>query len=466
MKKLILILCLFGFIFNVKAQNKEVPSPILFIYDASGSMWGQLQGKTKKEIASQVLTTTVNNLPNNQNIGLVAYGHRTKGDCNDVEFMVDINNQSREKISNTIQGINPLGRTPLARSATIAINSLKDSNNKATIILITDGIESCDGNICDVVSKAKSDGIDFKLHIVGFGLKEGETQQLKCAAKAGGGNYYDVADASGLGDVLTEATSETVDEPDDNFSVFATKNGEPVDAWVRAFKAGTKTDVDVSRTYRDTSHIYLPAGKYDIEVKPLEGTKIKGTSFSVEIKEGEIGHKTISFDGGKINFTTLNNNQGWDCSIKVKSQDGKVVGSARTYAKSKLMEFNAGVYDIELLALKIKGLEAKITIEDVTVESGKSIDVTHNFVTGIANLGVTENGELVDTTVSIVDAKTDKIITGGRSYTSPSSNPREFILNPGNYKVKLRGRKNGKDTIKWFDITVKEGESFTKMYDW
>ena len=171
---------------NVKAQEEQ-PSPILFIYDASGSMWGQLDGKTKKEIASEVLATTVGNLPEDQNVGLIAYGHRNKSDCNDIEYLVALTNNSKAKVTGAVKAINPIGRTPLARSATMAIESLKKSNTKATIILITDGIESCDGDLCKVISDAKANGIDFKLHIVGFGLKEGEKKQLKCAAKAGDG---------------------------------------------------------------------------------------------------------------------------------------------------------------------------------------------------------------------------------------------------------------------------------------
>ncbi|HRI85642.1 MAG TPA: hypothetical protein PK536_09385 [Ignavibacteria bacterium] len=66
--------------------NPDSPSPIIFIYDASGSMWDQISGKSKMEIASEVLKNSVNGLPENQRIGLVAYGHRTKGDCEDVEF--------------------------------------------------------------------------------------------------------------------------------------------------------------------------------------------------------------------------------------------------------------------------------------------------------------------------------------------------------------------------------------------
>ena len=69
MKKLfasILFLCL-----GLSLNAQEQPSPLLFIYDASGSMWGQLNGKTKKEIASNVLASTVSNLPDNQNVGFV-----------------------------------------------------------------------------------------------------------------------------------------------------------------------------------------------------------------------------------------------------------------------------------------------------------------------------------------------------------------------------------------------------------
>lgn len=85
--------------FQSHAQQQNAPSPILFIYDASGSMWGELDGKTKKEIASDVLSTAVNKLPDNQNIGLIAYGHREKGDCKDVEFLVDLQNNSKDKVN-------------------------------------------------------------------------------------------------------------------------------------------------------------------------------------------------------------------------------------------------------------------------------------------------------------------------------------------------------------------------------
>ncbi len=464
MKLLITLCCTLGLCLQTFAQQ-DTPSPILFIYDASGSMWGQLDGKTKKEIASEVLATSVTNLPENQNIGLVAYGHRTKGDCEDVEFMVDITNNSKEKIKNAVNGINPLGRTPLARSATLAINSLRDSKTKATIILITDGIESCDGNICDVVTRAKADGIDFKLHIVGFGLKEGETEQLKCAANAGGGKYYDAADASGLGQGLTEATTQTVDKPEGNFSIYATKNGEPVDAWVKATKAGTNEPVDGSRTYRDSAWVYLPPGKYDIGIRPLEGSDIPGTSITVEMKEGEIKHENINFDGGTLEVTATNNDEGWDTVVKMlDSNTGKVAANVRTYGRSKTMEVPAGHYKVTFQGLVMKGNDTYFEIDDIEVKSNATTSIIHNFETGIAMIGVkTTGGELIDAGVNFLDVNSGKRITGARTYTSEKNNPRKFLLTPGTYKVEIKslGAHVGKN--KTLTIEVKKGETVTKI---
>jgi Ca-activated chloride channel family protein len=464
MKLLAFILCVFCFIIKPFAQEQKAPSPILFIYDASGSMWGKLDTQTKKEIAANVLTKTVEDLPKNQQIGFMAYGHRTKGDCDDIEYLIDISNISKTKIIDAVNGINSLGKTPLARSATLAINSLRNNKTKATIILITDGIESCDGNICDVVTKAKAEGINFKLHIVGFGLKEDETEQLKCAAEAGNGHYYDAADASSLSEGLTEATSKTVDNPDGNFSIYAVKNGQPVDAWVKVVKTGTKEEIDGTRTYRDTGWVYLPPGKYDMLVNPLENSKIKGTTISIESIKDKVGHQTVSFDGGKINLITLNNNQGWDCTSEVTTQEGEVVGGSRTYGRPLIIEVNPGVYDIVIMAMHIKGLENKFTLEDVKVEATKTTDVTHNFKTGIAMIGVKSGEVLVDAVVSINNKETGENVAGSRTYTSDSSNPREFILNPGVYEVKVTAAKKefaGKKET--FIMEVKQGETVTKI---
>ncbi len=454
------ILCLLTFSFQPFAQSPD-PSPIVFIYDASGSMWGQMQGKTKMEIAVDVLSATVNTLPANQNLGLVAYGHRKKGDCHDVETLVSMENNSKSKITSSLKTIKPLGMTPLAYSATMVIDGLRQSKKKATIILITDGIESCKGNICEVIIKAKKEGIDFKLHIVGFGLKEGETQELKCAAKAGDGNYFDTADPRGLGEALNQVVTQSVDKPKRNVSVYAVKNGMPIDAWVKAYDIVAKRAPISLRTYKDTAYFYLPPSTYNFEIVPLQGSDVKMlTVQGIQSFEDEIVHKTISFDAGKIGVTTTNNGKNWDCLVKVLDENGNTAANLRTYNQPKEVEVNPGIYKLSIQALgEMKGMETYTEIENVKVDAGGIKTISHNYLSGTAFFDAKADGTSIDSVVTIDEASSGKNVAGGRTY----NRGKEFLLNPGNYNVKVAPLGDYKDrNAQTISLEIKEGEALIR----
>jgi len=423
---------------QVHAQESSIPSPIIFIYDASGSMWGQIDGVSKMEIATNVLSTAVKNFPENQNVGLVAYGHRQEGDCRDVEFMVGMDNNDKDLINQTLSEIRPLGRTPLAYSATEVINTLRESEESATVILVTDGIESCDGNICEVVQAAKDEGIDFKMHIIGFGLQGEETTQLQCAAKAGRGQYYDAENAEALTSVLNEATEATVDEPDGNFSVFAIKNGEPIDAMVEAYETGTDNRIETARTYRDSTYIFLPPGTYDLKVSPLEASDVKPiTVYGIESIKDQVGHQTVSFDGGIIRVLTTKNGEGWDSQVRIYQQDGSSAAAGRTYGEADDYELNPDLYDVEVLAIGLEGAQTSHRFEDITVSGGEIKEIQHEFKSGTVKIGVNGSFGLVDARIIITDTSTGTVVATGRSYTTESSNPRIFTLTPGTYNVEV-----------------------------
>ncbi|MGF1556490.1 vWA domain-containing protein [Paucihalobacter sp.] len=460
LKSLFTLLFLIGAIFSMQSQETEAPAPILFIYDASGSMWAQMEGKTRVEIAREVLSTSVNNLPAHQKIGLMAYGHRKKGDCSDVELIAGIENTSKEKVVSAIKKISPIGMTPLAQSAIMAIDQLRKSKTSATIILVTDGIESCGGNICDVIAAAKKEGIDFKLHIIGFGLKEGETEQLRCAAKAGDGNYYDAADAGGLGSVLNEAVAQTVEKPKANFTIYALKNGIAIDAAVMTYDVvGKRTPIGV-RTYKDTATVFLPPSTYNIEVTPLEGSDVdKITITGVTTYEDKIVHRDVSFDGGKLSITTTNNGENWDCTVKVFDTSGKVAANIRTYDTPKEVEVNPGTYNVQIQALAMDGIETTYTFENVIISSTNSANITHNFKTGKAVIESFANGNSIDSTVNLKEVSSGKAVSGARTY----GREREFLLNPGTYEVKVMPLGDFKDRkTQTFTITVKQGETTSK----
>ncbi|WP_373330719.1 vWA domain-containing protein [Salmonirosea aquatica] len=464
MKSLALLLLYFLFSLSLFAQTASSPSPILFIYDASGSMWGKLQGKTKMQIASQVLSNSIEKLPDNQNIGLVAYGHRKEGDCQDVEFLVDIADGTKSRVDQSLKTIKPLGKTPLAYSARQVFDRLRATQMKATVILITDGIESCEGNICEVVKAAKKEGIDFKLHIVGFGLKAGETEQLRCAAKAGDGRYFDAADAGGLGDVLNEAIAASVDKPVENMSLYALKNDKPIDAYIVAYRAGTKSKAGIARTYADTALMFLPQGVYDFEATPIRGDILPVTLSRIQSFKDQINHQTINFDGGKIEVSTTNNGEGWDAMVRVYTySDKKPVAAARTYGKPRTFDLSPGVYDIEVQALVIEGSSISHKLENIEIKAGEEAKRSHEFKTGTALIGAKSSSGLVDAMVHISDNKTKTGVSNRRTYTSPESNPRKFILSTGTYDVKVEtiGKSGGQ--TRTFTITIEEGKIVEKI---
>ena len=382
-----------------------------------------------------------------------------------METLVDVVSGTKSAVTQALKEIKPLGKTPLAYSAIQVIDKLRSTKLKATIILVTDGIESCDGDICDVITAAKKEGIDFRLHIIGFGIQGEQTGQLECAAKAGGGNYYDASDADGLGQVLTEATATTVDEPDKNLSVYVVKNGKPVDAYVKILVPGNTQSIRSVRTYADTGFVYVEPGVYNLEVKPLEQSNVNALVISdVKISSGKIEHRSISFDGGKFKVTTLNNSEPWDAVVNIYPA-GKKESAARgrTYGITKVYEVNPGIYDIVLQAMVIEGVDIKTRIENVEIKAGEDRNIDYVFKSGIAMIGAKSPGGLVDAMVKIKDVKSKEIVSTRRTYKDAGSNPRKFILSPGTYEVSVEGLGDHGGKVQKVTIDVKAGESIEKI---
>lgn len=464
MRKIALLFFILVSVIHISANSQDARSPIIFIYDASGSMWAEMQGKTKMELALDVMTNTINNLPENQKLGLIAYGHRTKGDCKDVESLVEVETGTKAKVIQALKAIKPLGKTPLAFSAMQVIDKLRKTKIKATVILVTDGIESCDGDLCEVVRLAKKEGIDFKLHIVGFGIKDENIEQLRCAAKEGEGQYYDAIDAGLLGDMLSEATSSTVDEPKNNFSVYVLKNGKSVDAYVKVMRKGSTKALKSVRTYKDSAFFYLPPDTYTFEVKPLEQSDVNALLFSdIRSFSDKMEHKTFSFDASKITISTFNNSEGWDALVHIYPiGQKKSVASGRTYGKQTVFEINPGMYDIEMQAMVIEGSSITHRIENVEIKAGENKQIKKIYESGILMVTVKSAAGLVDALLKITDINSKEIVSNRRTYTNANSNPKKFILNPGKYEIYVKGLGDFEGKVETITVDIKPGESMEK----
>ena len=72
MKKNLIVIGVIVFVFFVSAQNVMAEENIHLILDASGSMWGKVEGREKIVIAKEVLTDLIAKLP--QDIQVASYG--------------------------------------------------------------------------------------------------------------------------------------------------------------------------------------------------------------------------------------------------------------------------------------------------------------------------------------------------------------------------------------------------------
>lgn len=178
---------------------------MLFILDGSNSMWGQVDGVAKIEIAKDVLVKLMTDIPVDAQVGLVAYGHRTEGDCSDIQTLSAIGSEAPSDVAAKITALTPRGKTPISaaleQSAAEFAGFGDDTNS---IILISDGIESCEGDPCAVAEAIASRGIGVRVHVVGFDVDATAREQLACIAEKGGGRYVDADDTAGLQDALAE----------------------------------------------------------------------------------------------------------------------------------------------------------------------------------------------------------------------------------------------------------------------
>jgi Ca-activated chloride channel family protein len=186
---------------------------VIIILDASGSMWSQIDGKPRQEIARQSLRTVLQSIPSDRELGFMAYGHREKGSCDDVELLVPPQPGSASSISNAADGLKFLGKTPLTAAVKQAAEALKYTEEKATVVLITDGIETCGGDPCALGKELKASGVDFTADVVGFGLSADEGRQVACLAENTGGKYIQVSDEKALRDALVETVAAAAPTP-------------------------------------------------------------------------------------------------------------------------------------------------------------------------------------------------------------------------------------------------------------
>ncbi|SHO47347.1 VWA domain-containing protein [Desulfopila aestuarii] len=270
----------------VKTEGERIaqvatPPSIELVLDGSGSMKEKLGDKTRMAVAKDVLSELVQGLPADVEIALRVYGHRVregkKGDCQDTELIYPFGRLDKARLISQIQAVKPLGTTPIAYSLLQTAKDFGEKKGEKTIILVTDGKEECGGDLVKTVEDLQAQGLDVRLHVVGFTVKDPTTQaEMQKVAEAGGGRYLSAADRQGL----EKAIAQTLAIP---FTVR--------DSGGREIARGVAGE-----------ELRLPAGYYKIVMNTPKGELIEE---AVLVDQGKITQLRVTKDGPKIGVQVL-----------------------------------------------------------------------------------------------------------------------------------------------------------------
>lgn len=200
--------------FSAAAQNQPT-TRILFIFDASNSMNGSWQSGHKIDIAQKLLSQALDSLSSVDNLQLAlrVYGHQYSylqgQNCNDTKLEVPFGYKNTAAIKAKLRQIVPKGTTPIAQTLEKAGGDFPEcANCRNIIILITDGIEECNGDPCAISMMLQQKGIILKPFVIGIGLDMQFKKSFECM-----GYYYDASNEKtfqeALGVVISQAINNT-----------------------------------------------------------------------------------------------------------------------------------------------------------------------------------------------------------------------------------------------------------------
>ena len=245
---------------------------IELILDASNSMWGQIGGQAKIEIAKDVMTQVIDILPDGTQVALRLYGHRRsfreEGACQDTELVVPLGPLDAERLKEVVQGISPRGTTPIAYSIRQVVHDLAGVPGNQRIVVLTDGIEECDGDIEGAISELRQQGLNVDMWFVAFAFtEEAIRRQLDAVAALPGVRVVDAHDAAELLEQVSQAVSfEVLDTLGEQVAT-GTVGGDAVEVAEGAYTVvvqlleGVITIPDVAITASQSTMVELPQSR-------------------------------------------------------------------------------------------------------------------------------------------------------------------------------------------------------------
>lgn len=194
----------------IEKQSEANPTTrILFLLDASQSMYGRWQSDIKFNIARNILGKVLDSLREVENVevALRVYGHQHSYPpqvCSDSRLEVPFSKDSFSRIKSRLSSIVPKGTSPIAYSLEQSAHDFPPCDQcRNIVILITDGIEECNGDPCAISRQLQKNGVILKPFIIGIGKNFADA--FNCV-----GTYFDASGENQLDQALTVVISRAL----------------------------------------------------------------------------------------------------------------------------------------------------------------------------------------------------------------------------------------------------------------
>jgi Ca-activated chloride channel family protein len=340
------------------AQPQPTKTRILFVFDDSFSMFGDWQSGKKIDVAKKLLSEFLDSLTQKSapdvEIALRCYGHQSPlwpgpRNCEDTKLEVPFGTipSSAPKMKKVINALVPTGTTPIAYSLGKCADDFPTAatgKSRNIIILITDGIEECNGDPCAVSLELQKKGIFLKPFVIGIGMDLAFADAFRCVGK-----YYDATTEIGFKNILNVVISQALNNTTTQVNLLDI--------------AGKPSETDVAMTFYDEfsgvirynfMHTMNAWGNPDtIYIDPI------GTYKLVVHTIPEVEKSHIKITAGKHNIIAVDAPQGY-LYLKVADNYKKLPCIVRKHGEMQtlvIQEFNAyekyivGKYDLEILTL-------------------------------------------------------------------------------------------------------------------
>jgi len=346
---------------QTKVQQKlPDKTRILFLVDASGSMQEEWMrpNQSRWTVAKSILTKLVDSLRQNNKLelGLRVYGHispQEQKNCKDTKLEVPFKAKNHSLIISKLDEIKPKGVTPITYSLEQAAGDFPTGPGYRNIlILITDGIESCGGDVCAMSRALQQKGVFLRPYIIGLGLQT--EKALECA-----GRYINADTPGKFFDILNESIESTFAKTTVSVELLDGSN-RPTETNVNVTFVNSLTAAPMydfvhylDRTGRPDTVQIEPAVDYDLVVNTIPPVVRRGLNLVL----GK--HNVIAVPAPQGNLIVQQEGRRDNNLQSIIHVDGQSE-IVNTQQSNVSVRYIAGRYTVETLTLPRRTFEAEI----------------------------------------------------------------------------------------------------------